>query len=412
MFFDSLDPDAVAIADPDGDLFADVLGRARRVARDVRPALLASRRPRDAEGAHDQSQDRRRLDASDRVRASAATGSSANSAATTPATTPTRLMRPTQRTDDASSEMSRMSDHHRRRPRQRRREHPLRPCGRRTSRGTRLRPRSTCPASTASRSDPTLTDVAAYADRLADLIDEHAARRDPSRRPRSRHRWLDRARSRQPPSRHDGRADPPRPRRRRPRHPTLPEDHVDQARPRADPPNDLGTPLRPIWRRLFFPIGAPQPDIDTFFEGYRTCESFGQMFEIIDADWFNALTPVTDSRSRLLWGEHDRVLEVRPDRRRSPRRHRTHDTRDRAGLGPLPDARATRGVRPCHRRLADDLVAVAPDRPLTAGPARVHSARQRRSDAARHRTQGRASRPRAAASIPSRPASSFPTGSS
>jgi len=68
-------------------------------------------------------------------------------------------------------------------------------------------------------------------------------------------------------------------------------------------------PLRPIWRRLFFPIGAPQPDIDTFFEGYRTCASFGQMFDIIDADWFSALAPITGLPVTLLWGEHDRVLE-------------------------------------------------------------------------------------------------------
>lgn len=68
-------------------------------------------------------------------------------------------------------------------------------------------------------------------------------------------------------------------------------------------------PLRPIWRRLFFPIGAPKADIDTFFEGYRTCASFGQMFEIIDADWFESLEPVRELPVTLLWGEHDRVLK-------------------------------------------------------------------------------------------------------
>lgn len=68
-------------------------------------------------------------------------------------------------------------------------------------------------------------------------------------------------------------------------------------------------PLRPIWRRLFFPIGAPRADIDTFFEGYRDCEAFGQMFEIIDVEWFESLTPVTDVPVVLLWGEHDRVLK-------------------------------------------------------------------------------------------------------
>ena len=68
-------------------------------------------------------------------------------------------------------------------------------------------------------------------------------------------------------------------------------------------------PLRPIWRKLFFPIGAPKADTDTFFEGYRDCESFGQMFEIIDVEWFESLEPITELAVVLLWGEHDRVLK-------------------------------------------------------------------------------------------------------
>ena len=68
-------------------------------------------------------------------------------------------------------------------------------------------------------------------------------------------------------------------------------------------------PLRPIWRKLFFPIGAPKRDTDTFFEGYRDCAAFGQMFEIINVEWFEALSPVTDLPTVLLWGEHDRVLK-------------------------------------------------------------------------------------------------------
>lgn len=65
---------------------------------------------------------------------------------------------------------------------------------------------------------------------------------------------------------------------------------------------------RPLWRRIFFPNGAPAADLDTFFDGYRTCASFGQMFDIIDAAWFDAVTPVHDVPAILLWGEHDRVL--------------------------------------------------------------------------------------------------------
>ncbi len=68
-------------------------------------------------------------------------------------------------------------------------------------------------------------------------------------------------------------------------------------------------PLRPIWRRLFFPLGAPAADLDTFFDGYRTCEAFGRMFEIINVDWFTPLVPVAGLPTVLLWGENDRVLK-------------------------------------------------------------------------------------------------------
>ncbi len=67
-------------------------------------------------------------------------------------------------------------------------------------------------------------------------------------------------------------------------------------------------PPRPLWRRLFFPNGAPAAELDTFFDGYRTCDAFGLMFEIITVDWFTALEPVTGLPVVLLWGEHDRVL--------------------------------------------------------------------------------------------------------
>lgn len=67
-------------------------------------------------------------------------------------------------------------------------------------------------------------------------------------------------------------------------------------------------PFRPLWRRLFFPSGAPRETLDRFFDGYRHCEAFGQMFEIIDARWFEGLEPVRDVPTVLLWGEHDRVL--------------------------------------------------------------------------------------------------------
>jgi len=65
---------------------------------------------------------------------------------------------------------------------------------------------------------------------------------------------------------------------------------------------------RPLWRRLFFPHGAPRPVLDTFFDEYRTCEAFGQMFEIITPAWFRQLPPVTGVPAVVVWGEHDRVL--------------------------------------------------------------------------------------------------------
>ncbi|MEM8923851.1 MAG: alpha/beta hydrolase [Actinomycetota bacterium] len=66
--------------------------------------------------------------------------------------------------------------------------------------------------------------------------------------------------------------------------------------------------LRPIWRRLFFPVGAPASELDTFFDGYRTCEAFSRMFDIITVEWFNELAPVQQVPTVLLWGENDRVL--------------------------------------------------------------------------------------------------------
>ena len=61
--------------------------------------------------------------------------------------------------------------------------------------------------------------------------------------------------------------------------------------------------LRPLWRRAFFPTGAPAANLDTFFEGYRTCHSFGQMFEIIDAPIGSRPSPRSPtSRSRAAVG--------------------------------------------------------------------------------------------------------------
>lgn len=65
---------------------------------------------------------------------------------------------------------------------------------------------------------------------------------------------------------------------------------------------------RPLWRRVFFPHGAPRHVLDTFFDEYRTCEAFGQMFDIISPAWFRQLPPVQGVPTAVVWGEHDRVL--------------------------------------------------------------------------------------------------------
>ena len=69
-------------------------------------------------------------------------------------------------------------------------------------------------------------------------------------------------------------------------------------------------PLRGVLHNRFFPTGVPEPHRARFFEGYRTCEAFGLMFDIIDAPWFEGLEPITEVPTRLLWGSGDRVLDA------------------------------------------------------------------------------------------------------
>jgi pimeloyl-ACP methyl ester carboxylesterase len=70
----------------------------------------------------------------------------------------------------------------------------------------------------------------------------------------------------------------------------------------------VARPLRPLWRRAFFPTGAPKADLDQFFEGYRHCAAFGQMFDLITPAWFEGVEAVRDVPAVLAWGERDRVL--------------------------------------------------------------------------------------------------------
>lgn len=69
-------------------------------------------------------------------------------------------------------------------------------------------------------------------------------------------------------------------------------------------------PVRPLLHRVFFPSGVPEPHRSAFFDGYRRCEAFAQMFDIITVDWFDGLTPIVETPVALLWGAEDRVLKA------------------------------------------------------------------------------------------------------
>jgi pimeloyl-ACP methyl ester carboxylesterase len=74
----------------------------------------------------------------------------------------------------------------------------------------------------------------------------------------------------------------------------------------------FSTPLmRPVWQRLFFMDyqAIPADYLRQFFDEYRQCRVFGQMFEIITAAWYQRLQPVPIPAA-LLWGERERVLKV------------------------------------------------------------------------------------------------------
>ncbi|MEO0564962.1 MAG: alpha/beta hydrolase [Chloroflexota bacterium] len=69
------------------------------------------------------------------------------------------------------------------------------------------------------------------------------------------------------------------------------------------------SPLRPMWRPLLFTAPVPLDYSRRFFDEYARCDVFGQMFEIINAEWFASLQPV-DLPAVLLWGERERILSV------------------------------------------------------------------------------------------------------
>ncbi len=66
---------------------------------------------------------------------------------------------------------------------------------------------------------------------------------------------------------------------------------------------------RPLFRRLLFSHPLPPEVVNRFFDEYHQCQVFGQMFDLITADWFARLRPV-DVPAALLWGKRERVLSV------------------------------------------------------------------------------------------------------
>lgn len=67
--------------------------------------------------------------------------------------------------------------------------------------------------------------------------------------------------------------------------------------------------LRPFFRWLLFTGAVPRSYSDQFFDEYATCSVFGQMFDLITAEWFSSLQPVA-MPTAILWGAADRVLTV------------------------------------------------------------------------------------------------------
>lgn len=60
--------------------------------------------------------------------------------------------------------------------------------------------------------------------------------------------------------------------------------------------------------RLLF-RSAPAGFADRFLAEYRRAESFGPMFDLLTAEWFDSLAEVA-APTVVLWGEKDRVLDI------------------------------------------------------------------------------------------------------
>ncbi len=67
---------------------------------------------------------------------------------------------------------------------------------------------------------------------------------------------------------------------------------------------------RPIFARLLFSSPLPKSVRDRFFDEYRRCSVFAQMFDLISVEWFKSLNEVRIPTT-LLWGKRDNVLSLR-----------------------------------------------------------------------------------------------------
>ncbi len=67
--------------------------------------------------------------------------------------------------------------------------------------------------------------------------------------------------------------------------------------------------IRPFWRKVLFTKPLPKEEETQFFDEYRQCQLFGELFDWITPEWFNTLKPVAIPAA-LLWGERERVLTV------------------------------------------------------------------------------------------------------
>lgn len=67
--------------------------------------------------------------------------------------------------------------------------------------------------------------------------------------------------------------------------------------------------LRPLFRPLVFSKNVPDDFCNKFFDEYRACSVFDQMFDIITPEWFASLKPIS-APSVLLWGTRDRAIRI------------------------------------------------------------------------------------------------------